>query len=163
MKQAGVLSRIQWLLHKLEDGLLLSLILAAALLALTQIVLRNSSADALVWADQALSIAVLWIAMAGALVASREKNHIAIDLVSRFASAGKQRIVEAITHAATAVFCAVAAWYGANFVLEEREFGEVAFLNIPLWVCEAIIPITLGLIAFRYACYCLQRVFGRTV
>lgn len=161
MNAGRFLSSASSILHKLEDGLLLSLILAAVLLALTQIVLRNTGADALVWADQALSIGVLWIAMVGALVASREKNHIAIDLVSRFASAGKQRFIQAITHAATAACCAIAAWFGGRFVLEEREFGEIAFLNIPLWLCEAIIPVTLGLIALRYALYFLQQIFGR--
>lgn len=147
---------VRRVLHGIENGFLLLLIFAAVSIATAQIVLRNSGADALVWADQALNILVLWIAMAGALVASREKNHIAIDLLSHYLSGWPKRLVAAITYGATTACCAIAAWFGAHFVVEEREYGDIAFLNIPLWICEAIIPVVLALIALRYALFTLQ-------
>ncbi|MFK8021859.1 MAG: TRAP transporter small permease [Pseudomonadales bacterium] len=152
----SILRRTLTVLHGLEDLFLLGLILLAVCLAITQIVLRNSGADALLWADQALNIFVLWIAMAGALVATRERNHIAIDLLSHYLTGLSRRIIEAATYLATTLVCAVTAWYGAGFVLEEREYGDIVFLNVPLWVCEAIIPLVLALIALRYALYTVQ-------
>lgn len=152
----SLLRRTLAVLHGLEDLFLLSLILLAVSLASTQIVLRNSGTDALVWADQALNILVLWIAMAGAMVATRERNHIAIDLLSHYLTGFSRRLIEAATYFATSSVCAVAAWYGLGFVIEEREYGDIAFMNIPLWVCEAIIPFVLALIALRYALYTVQ-------
>lgn len=151
-----MLQRFVRLLHWLENGLLLSLILGAVCLAATQIVLRNSGADALLWADQALNILVLWIAMSGALVASRENNHIAIDLMQHYLSEKWLTIVTGLTQLATAAACGVAAWYGYHFVREEMEYGDVAFLQIPMWLCEAIIPFALIIISVRYLTYGIQ-------
>ncbi|MEM8499450.1 MAG: TRAP transporter small permease [Pseudomonadota bacterium] len=143
-------------MHWLENGLLLSLILGAVCLATTQIILRNSGADALLWADQALNVLVLWIAMSGALVASRENNHIAIDLIQHYLSEKWLTVVTSLTQFATAVACGVAAWYGYHFVREEMEYGDIAFLQIPIWLCEAIIPFALLIISLRYLNYGLK-------
>jgi TRAP-type C4-dicarboxylate transport system permease small subunit len=53
-------------------------------LAFAQIVLRNGFDGGIVWADSLLRIMVLWIALIGAVVASRDQRHINIDLISRF-------------------------------------------------------------------------------
>lgn len=151
-----MLQRFVRLLHWLENGLLLSLILGAVCLATTQIILRNSGADALLWADQALNVLVLWIAMAGALVASRENNHIAIDIMQHYLPQKWLKAVTSLTQFATAAACGAAAWYGYHFVREEMEYGDVAFLQIPMWFCEAIIPFALLIISVRYLTYGLQ-------
>lgn len=143
-------------LHALENFFLVALLLFALGLSTAQIVLRNSGGDAITWADQALNILVLWIALAGALLASRERNHIAIDVVSHYSGEFSQKVFDALRDLATAVLCAIAAYYGGLFVLEERSYGDIAFLNIPVWLCEAIIPVVLGLIASRYSLYFLQ-------
>ena len=153
-------ARLLRVLHSIENGFLLLLIFSAVSIATLQIVLRNSGADALVWADQALNILVLWIAMAGALVATREKNHIAIDLVGRYLSGWPKRLVVAVTFSATAICCAIASWFGVGFVLEEKEYGDIAFLDVPLWLCEAIIPFALGIIAIRYTLFTVQALLG---
>lgn len=144
------------LLHKLENAFLISLLLTALGLASAQIILRNSGLDAITWADQAINILVLWIALAGALLASRERSHIAIDLASHYAGDLSQRVFSALRCLATASLCAIAAYYGTLFVVEERSYGDIAFLNVPVWLCEAIIPATLALISLRYCLYFLQ-------
>ncbi len=155
-----MLQRALRVLHWLENGLLLGLIFGAVCLAITQIVLRNSGADALLWADQALNILVLWIAMSGALVASRENNHIAIDLVQHYLPEKWLKAVTSLTQFATAAACGVAAWYGYHFVREEVEYGDIAFLQIPMWLCEAIIPFTLAVISVRYLTYGLNSLYS---
>lgn len=155
-----MLQRVVRLLHWLENGLLLGLIFGAVCLATTQIILRNSGADALLWADQALNILVLWIAMSGALVASSENNHIAIDLMKHHLHEKWLRIISSLTQFATAAACGVAAWYGYHFVREEMEYGDIAFLQIPMWLCEAIIPFALFIISVRYLHYGYQSLFA---
>ena len=46
------------------------------LLATTQILMRNLWDTGLAWADPSLRIAVLWVALLGALAATRDDNHI---------------------------------------------------------------------------------------
>ncbi|MFK7733085.1 MAG: TRAP transporter small permease [Pseudomonadales bacterium] len=155
-----MLQRFVRLLHWLENGLLLGLILGAVCLASTQIILRNSGADALLWADQALNILVLWIAMSGALVASRENNHIAIDLIQHYLPEKWLKVVTSLTQFATAAACGVAAWFGYHFVREEMEYGDMAFQQIPMWLCEAIIPFALFIISVRYLNYGIRSLFN---
>ncbi len=58
-----IAAALRWL-HRIENGFLVGLVVLALGLAAAQIVLRNSGGTALVWADQALNILVLWIALA---------------------------------------------------------------------------------------------------
>ena len=82
MRQA--LARVLWCIHRIEDLLLVGLLLSMISIAFTQIVLRNGFDGGIAWADSLLRIMVLWIALIGALVASRDQRHINIDLISRF-------------------------------------------------------------------------------
>ena len=50
-----------------------------------QIVLRNVFSVGLVWADGFVRLLVLWIAVVGAIAASRDHKHIAIDALARVA------------------------------------------------------------------------------
>lgn len=151
-----MIKRLLQLLHRLEDAFLIALLLGALGLATAQIFLRNAGLEAITWADQAINILVLWIALAGALLASRERAHIAIDIASNYAGDNSQRLFSALRCLATALLCGIAAWYGTLFVIEERSYGDIAFLNVPVWLCEAVIPATLALISLRYTLFFLQ-------
>ena len=48
---------------------------------------------------------------------------------------------------------AILAWHGGRFVQMEREFGSMVLNNLPAWILEAIIPVSFGLIAYRYAVF----------
>ena len=65
------LGRINRLISRLEDSLLIGLVTALLLLAVAQIVLRNALGEGILWASPH-AIAVLWIAMIGGMVACRE-------------------------------------------------------------------------------------------
>ena len=80
-----LLGRINWLISRLEDSLLIGLVAALLLVAVAQIVLRNALGEGLLWAEPAMRIAVLWIAMIGAMVACREGGHIKINLLEVYA------------------------------------------------------------------------------
>ncbi len=67
-----------------EDALLVLILAAMVGLAATQIVLRNLFDGAILWADPMLRVAVLWVGMIGAMVATRIDKQISVDAVSRF-------------------------------------------------------------------------------
>lgn len=137
-------------LHFLEDSTLVSLITALLLLSVTQIILRNLGIAGFMWADTALRVAVLWLAIFGAMRASRMRNHIAMDLVSHYASLPIQKFLHRTVSLACAGICAVAAFYCWDFVFDEYTMGDIAFLNIPVWFTESIIPFGLSVIALRF-------------
>ena len=143
-------------LHLLEDGAIVILVLVMVALSCSSIVMRNLNMGGFTWADTAVRISVLWLAMFGALRASREQNHIAIDLVTHYAPLALQKVIHFIISITAAGICAVAAWYSVIFVRSEMTDGMTAFLNVPTWACEVIIPFTLSVMAMRFVIHSLQ-------
>lgn len=144
------LKRMLGLLHRLEDLLIAALLTATMALAFYQIVLRNVMDTGIVWGDILIRILVLWLGMAGAMAATRERMHIRIDLLTRFLTPGWQRVADSLTTLFAAAVCLVAAYFSLQFVLSEYVAGERAFGSVPYWVCEAILPLGFGVIALRY-------------
>lgn len=138
------------LLHRLEDVLLYLLVLLLVGLSVYLIVLRNAFDSGIYWADPLLRVCVLWLAMLGAMLASRERAHIKIDVLSHYMPGRALAWSGAVTAMFSALICFIAAYYGFLFVADEREYGGMAFASVPAWVCEAIIPVGLGIIGLRF-------------
>lgn len=144
-----MLSKPLKLLHILEDSLLVSLVLAIIIVGAMQIILRNANVGGITWIDPAMRVGILWLAMFGALRASREQKHIVIDLLSHYSRPSIQKVIGIITAVSTAIICFIAAYYSVFFVYGEMQDGGNAFLKVPEWVCVAIIPVSLFLIGLR--------------
>lgn len=91
----------------LEDALTVGLLGFMIILASIQIVLRNTFDLGFFWGDEALRVLVLWVAMAGAVAASRADRHITIDVLSRFLPARVKHVVKTLTDVFTASICAL--------------------------------------------------------
>jgi TRAP-type C4-dicarboxylate transport system permease small subunit len=140
-----------WLqrLHRAEDALLAALLGALLLLAIAQIVLRMFG-HGLDWAEVASRTGVLYLALLGALGATRTHKHIAIDVLPRLLPPGPQRVVWAISQLAAAAIAAALAWYGVGMVQIERE-APVPFIgDIPSWVPMLAVPLGFGLMSLRF-------------
>jgi TRAP-type C4-dicarboxylate transport system permease small subunit len=146
----GWLARALRVLHHLEDGMLVFLLLAMIGVAVLQIVLRNGFDGGFLWAESFLRILVLWIGLAGAMAASREHRHINIDIIGRFLSPRAAKVVAVFNALFTTVVASILAWYTLAFVRIEYETPSIAFASIPTWVCESIMPAAFTVIALRY-------------
>jgi len=125
--------------------------------AVYQIVARNLWGGGIGWGDAYVRVAVLWVTVIGAMVASRNDDHIRIDLVARYMSERYRYLLMRLTSAFAAAISGVFAWYAALFVRVEYEYGSMAFGAVPAWVCEAILPVGFAIIALKYA---LRAVMG---
>lgn len=137
-------------LRVLEDAILVLLLVTMILLAVYQIVLRNFYDSGLIWGESLLRVLVLWVGLLGAMVASRNGEHISIDLVARHVGPRVKAVIETITTLFCALICGLLAYHGARFVYLEYQDGLIAFAGVPTWVCELIIPIAFSLISLRY-------------
>ena len=142
--------QVQAFLYRVENGILVVLLLSMLAMAVFQIVLRNLFESGIVWGDILVRILVLWVGLAGAMVASRKSNHINIDILSRYLPKRAGSAIKSAVEFLTAAVCSVAAFYTLRFVKIEFEEGGMAFAQVPIWVCEAIIPIAFIVIALRY-------------
>ena len=136
-----------------ETFLLLFFLLLAILLACAQILLRNFFDSGIFWADSALRVMVLWIGMIGAMFASRNKKHIRIDILSHYLPVKLRNNVWRINEMITAIVCGIVAFYSIEFIKSEYQDGSIAFANVPVWLCETIIPVAFIVMALRYLVY----------
>ncbi|AFT71584.1 TRAP transporter, DctQ-like membrane protein [Alloalcanivorax dieselolei B5] len=140
---------LSWL-HRLEDGLIVAILLGMVLLAVVQIGLRNMAGVSLIWVEPLLRNAVLWIGLLGAMIASRRDEHIRIDLLGQWLPKSFQPWITGAVDLFTAAICTLVAWYSIGFVIEEYQYGEIAFAGIPSWVPQVIIPFGFSVMALRY-------------
>jgi TRAP-type C4-dicarboxylate transport system permease small subunit len=138
-------------LHRLENIALISALISMLGIAVLQIFLRNFLDSGFLWAESFLRILVLWVAMLGAMVATREKNHISIDALSRYLSPPVQKGARLLTNLFSAAICGTVAWYSFAYVQLEYEDQTIAFLNVPTWLCQTILPFGFAVIALRFA------------
>lgn len=152
----GVLRPLVLLVQRVEDSILISLLLVMITMAVLQIFLRNFFDSGIVWGDSLVRVLVLWIGLVGAMVASRTDNHISIDILSRYLPPRIKRFTTLAVHVFTAVVTAVMAWVSLEFVKMEMGDKMIAFANVPAWVCESIIPIAFLVISIRYTLFSIN-------
>ena len=138
------------LLLRIEDSVLVALLMIIVGMAVVQIILRNLFGGGIIWGDIMVRILVLWIAMTGAMIASRRGDHINIDVLTRYLPPKARRFVTGIIAMVTAGICSVTAYYSVSFVNGEFTYGGKAFASVPVWVCAVIIPLGFAIIGLRY-------------
>jgi len=138
------------LLLRLEENLLVIILLSTIIFAVAQIFLRNFFHSGIPWGDSLVRILVLWLGLIGAMIASRDHRHIKIDIISRHLTAANQLRLRRFTDAVTAIVCFIVAWYAFTFVRIEYQDGMQAFENVPVWLTEAIIPFGFFIMAVRF-------------
>lgn len=143
-------SRVLSGLHKAEDVLLAALLGALLLLAVMQIVLRVFFHSGLEWAEPVSRIGVLWLALFGALGATRTRRHIAIDALPRFLPPPLHRVAWSISQFSAAAVCALLAWYGWGMVQLEQLMPAVFVPGVPSWWPMLAFPLVFALMALRF-------------
>ncbi|MFT5505966.1 MAG: TRAP-type C4-dicarboxylate transport system permease small subunit [Gammaproteobacteria bacterium] len=141
------------LIHKLtriEDIILVSMLVSMILLASSQIILRNLFDAGIVWADPLLRVMVLWIGLIGAMVASRDNRHIRIDLLGRSLNKNTHLSIQVFVGQFCAWVCFIIAGYGAKWVWSDYIDGLPGFSIFPAWLLEVIIPFAFAVIGIRY-------------
>ncbi|MCK5697384.1 MAG: TRAP transporter small permease subunit [Gammaproteobacteria bacterium] len=150
-------------LLKIESLLLVALFLTMLIISVIQIILRNIFDMGIVWGDTFLRISVLWLGLMGALVASRNNNHISMNLGQKYLSDKNQNNVKIIIYFFTSGICFIISWFGGNLVLMEYEEAGLAFANIPIWITVLIIPIAFIIMGLRYLAFSLLLLLGQAI
>lgn len=138
------------LLHLVEDAALVSALVAMLGLAVAQIFLRNFFDFGLLWAESFLRILVIWVTMLGAMVATRERNHISLDALTRYLPKIYVRFMGMFTGFISFAVCGVVAWYALEFVRFEYEDETIAFGFVPNWICQSILPFGFAAMSIRF-------------
>jgi C4-dicarboxylate transporter DctQ subunit len=142
----------QWneIIALVEKYLVVIMLSTMILLAFLQIVLRNALSTGISWGDPLVRYLVLWVGFIGASLATREDKHITIEVFAKWFSGNSAFYLRMLSELVSAVICGLLTVAGWTFVQNEAQLGEVAFLNIPSWTLQMVIPITFGLMSLRF-------------
>lgn len=137
-------------LSTIEDGLLIFILVALIVMAGAQIFLRNIFSVGIMDVDSLGRLLVLWLGMIGGVVASRNKKHINIDVLSpRLPQKARTLVAIGIDFFTAGISLAVAVFSSSLLVIEWGS-GATVFANVPSWLAVSILPVAFGLIFFHY-------------
>jgi len=136
--------------RRIETALMSVLLLGIVALASLQIVLRNVFSYALIWADDLIRIAVLWLAVVGAVAASRDGRHIAIGIVPRYFPAAWHKPAAVIASAFATLVSGILAWHAFRFVADSYRFEDTVLGALPAWAFQSVMPVGFTLICWQF-------------
>lgn len=155
------LERLERAGKAVEDAMLSLLLLAMIMLASAQIIARNLFDTAFLGADELLRIMVLWLALAGAVAASRADRHISIAVFDRFLAGRLLDSARSVIHLFTATVCGLLCWHSIAFVRMSQEFDDRLLGDVPAWLLQLALPIGFGLMTWRHAVHAVRHALGK--
>ncbi len=130
--------------------LLVAILIAMVAVTFSQVILRNFFQSGIDWAEVGSRHAVLWIAFLGAMLATRARQHLNIDAMTRLLPRRARNALRVFLDAFAAAICLLLAKAALTFVMEEYAMGGDLFLGIKEWMVQAIIPFGFAMMALEY-------------
>lgn len=147
----GFFVAIDSIFARIVEMLLIVFLIGMVFLVAGQVLLRNVFSSGISWADVATRHMVLWVAFLGAMLATRSREHLAIDVLMRIIPrVGRNSVRIALDTLAFAVAFLLAK-AALAFVIDEHTAHSVLFLNVPTWCFQSIIPFGFAMISLEYA------------
>lgn len=135
---------------RIIEILLIAILLAMMFLVAGQVVLRNVFSSGVPGADVISRHMVLWTAFLGAMLATRSRQHIAIDALTRLIPRRARNSIRIVLDLLAAYVSFLLARASYSFVLDEKVMGTMLFGNIPAWIAQTIIPFGFAMISVEY-------------
>ena len=134
------LQNVNTFLGKIETGSLCLIIAMMLGLAILKIVMRYVFSASLLWSDIMLQHLTLWLCLLGAALATCERRHISIDVLSRVLPENITRWSNLVVDCLALIVVGILAYYGFIFLHDEQLSEAVLIGSVPLWWAKAIIP-----------------------
>ncbi len=93
----------------------------------------------------------LWLAFVGGLAATRWHKHLTLSSAELLGSGLARRVAHVAAFAVAAAVVAILAYASAMLVATNRQEGKILPGGLPEWVSECVMPVTLALMALRFA------------
>jgi len=145
---------------RLEEILLVSLVILMVTLGFLQILFRNLISVGIVWIDSLVRHLVLWIALLGASVATRENRHITIDIISGRVTPGNYFWVQGAVQLFSALVCLLLVYPAVRFVQNDYVAGKTLAFGIPLWLAQSIMPAMMMVMGGRFFLQGIKKLFS---
>lgn len=137
-------------IQRVEDTLLALLLAMTVLLACALIAQRVLWDSGWLGGEAATRTLVLWLAMFGAMAATRDHRHLAIDVLPNLLGPRLRAITYALTQLFSAAICAALAWYALSLLQMERDAPGELFGPVKSWHGMLILPCGFALMSLRF-------------
>lgn len=139
------------LLIRCEKVALLLLLASMILLSFSQVIMRNFFSSGFIWVNDVLRTEVIWLAFIGAALATENKQHIRIDILSRLVRKKSAFIIinllsDLFTACVSALMCVAAVKYIA--MMKPYSQATVLF-GMQEWVLRLVIPYSFAAMTIR--------------
>jgi tripartite ATP-independent transporter DctM subunit len=143
------------------ENLLMTFCLAAmVLLPLADMALRSTTI--VIPGSSAIQCHLtLFICMIGGAIAAREGRLLALSTVTAFLKPRLKNAARFFSGSFAAALTLILTVASYNFVLQQREAGNILAYNIPIWIAQAILPLGFAAIAIRLILHAADRWKGR--
>ncbi|SFB80389.1 TRAP-type C4-dicarboxylate transport system, small permease component [Polaromonas sp. OV174] len=133
-----MLNRLESILVACNRWLLIVLLLAMACIVFANVVLRYTTGDSLVWAEEVARHLMIWGTFLGAGLVLRFGGHVAIDNLHKAVSTPLARLLRGVVVAGIGVFALVMTYSSILYVWATR-FQTTAATDIPIsWIYSAM-------------------------
>jgi TRAP-type C4-dicarboxylate transport system permease small subunit len=133
-----MLNRVERILVACNRWLLIILLLAMACIVFANVVLRYTTGDSIIWAEEVARHLMIWGTFLGAGLVFRFGGHVAIDNLHGAVSTRAARILRTVVVVGIAVFSLVMTYSSMLYVWATR-FQTTAATNIPIsWIYSAM-------------------------
>ncbi len=136
--------------ERLEEALLVCMVFGMVLLGAMQIVFRNVISIGIVWVDPLMRHLVLWIALLGASIATREDRHITIEILPASLSQAVRSRIKGGLQLFSSLVCFLLVYPAIHFILNDYDPEDYLAFGIPLWVSQVIMPVGWLVLAIRF-------------
>ena len=153
------LKKTDHLIAKIEEAVVVFMVFSIILVNVLQIFLRAMEIKMPSYSTSINQVLVLWLAMVGGSLATREAEHIKVDFVSRYLKGKIRKIMMVFINMFAAIICAFLIKCSVDFIILEYRMNEMlTAIPVPLWILQVIMPISLSVILFRFFLLLLEEI-----
>lgn len=135
-----MLNRIERILVACNRWLLILLLLAMACIVFANVVLRYTTGDSIVWAEEVARHLMIWVTFLGAGLVLRFGGHVAIDNLHQAVSTRAARWLRTVVAVGIGIFCLVMIYFSILYVWATR-FQTTAATDIPISFIYLAMPV----------------------
>lgn len=144
------MSRFDQILTWIENGVAGLALSGAAIIAITQVILRTFFNHIIFWSEEAVVYLIILSTFVGAVITLRHNEHVGVDLLPALFKERGKRAFGVLSALLVALYCGVIGTLGWLMLTEPASLSVVTpALKLPLWVVQLALPIGLTLMFLR--------------
>jgi TRAP-type C4-dicarboxylate transport system permease small subunit len=156
-----IISVVDLAISGAETVLIIGFTAAGMALGVVQVILRYGFNTGLTWAEAVFVILTVAGMMFAGSRAVRDDKHVRVDLITHLFPLRIARFFDYCSLLVSFALAAYFAYCGARYVIFLQSINSVSpATGMPDWIFYALVPVTMGLFAIRYAVRVLRTMRG---